>query len=209
MKNLNHFLLLMLFLSVVSCKKDNITYDEYEIINLFTQQISPPIPPPPPDFKNWDKLAEEKRLKMMEEFSKKDSIEKSKLNFTIYFKDSLTALEKDFKNKLFEEHIGFDEFLLKEIDDDLTVSKKIDLKKLKFPPNIKVVQNIDKESSKWDDTFLGKYWVSRIIFNNKRTKAVVEFNQICGHLCGGGSKVYLSKTGGKWKIIHVFGSWVS
>lgn len=68
MKNLNHFLLLMLFLSVVSCKKDNITYDEYEIINLFTQQISPPIPPPPPDFKNWDKLAQEKRTRLMARF---------------------------------------------------------------------------------------------------------------------------------------------
>lgn len=207
MKKKTPFLILILLISFLGCNKDNVTDDEYEIINLFTQQIIPP--PPPPDFKIWDKLSEENISKGMDESIKKDSIEKSKINFTIYFKDSLTGLEKDFKNKLFEEHIGFDEFFLRKIDDDLTISKKIDLKKLKFPANIKVLQHVDKDSSKWDKAFLGKYWVSRIIFNKEKTKAVLEFNQTCGPLCGGGSKVYLSKINGKWKISHVFGSWVS
>lgn len=198
----------MLFLSLVGCKKDNITDDEYEIINLLTQQIKPP-PPPPPDVKMWDKLSEDNKSKEIDEFIKEASIEKSKLTFTIYFKDSLTAIKRNFKNQMFEENIGFDEFQMKEIDDDLTISKKIDLKKLKFPANIHVIQHFDKNSSKWEKDFLGVYWTSRIIFNSEKTKAVVEFNQICGDHCGGGSKVYLSKTGGKWKIIHVFGSWVS
>ena len=40
--------LFLIFIVFQSCKKDEITDDEYEIINLLTSKISKPIPPPPP-----------------------------------------------------------------------------------------------------------------------------------------------------------------
>ena len=93
MKEKTPFLIFILLIFFLGCNKDNVTVDEYEIINLFTQQIIPP----PPDFKIWDKLSEENISKAIDESIKKDSIEKSKINFTIYFQDSLTGLKKDLK----------------------------------------------------------------------------------------------------------------
>lgn len=203
MKFRNIVLIIFFITFFISCKNDEISDDEYEIINLLTSQISNPIPPPPPLFNK--NLTENEKTKIVEQLIQKDSIEKSKLKFTIYFEDSLKALDQDFGNKLYEKDIGFDEFYLKKIDKDLLKSKKINLDKITFPENIKNIQNYNKE----EKDFWGKYWMSRIIFNDNKTKAVVEFNSICGHFCGGGSKIYLSKIKGKWKIIHHFGSWVS
>lgn len=209
MKNVNLLIFFFSLTFLFSCKSDEVSNDEYEIINLLVSQISNPLPPPPPLFYEDEKLSEDEKTKIVEELIQKDSIEKSKLKFTIYFDDSLQALEKDFGNKLFEKNIGFDEFYLKKIDDDLMKSKKINLDKLTFPKNIKIIKNYNEDFSKWEKDFWGKYWMSRIIFNDSRTKAVVEFNHICGNLCGGGSKIYLSKINGKWKVIRYFNSWVS
>lgn len=154
-------------------------------------------------------MTENEKLKYLDDLFLKDSIEKSKQDFTIYFDDSLKGFEKDFKNQLYEENIGFDEFHLREISNDLTKSKKIDLTKIEFPKNIKLTKKSRKEFSKWKEDFLGRYWFSRIMFNKEKNKAVVEFNQICGNLCGSGTIIYLLKTDGKWKVKHYFGSWVS
>lgn len=209
MKILNLLLIVSFFTFLVSCKSDEISDDEYQIINLLVSQISNPIPPPPPLLYEDEKLSEDEKTKIVEQLIRKDSIEKSKLNFTIYFDDSLKALDQDFEYKLFEKNIGFDEFYLKKIDEDLMKSKKINIDKLTFPKNIKIIKNYSEDYSKWEKYFWGKYWMSRIIFNDNKTKAVVEFNQICGHFCGGGSIIYLSKIDDKWKVIRYFNSWVS
>lgn len=201
-------LVFIIFIIFQSCKKDEITDDEYEIINLLTSKISKSIPPPLPSSTSM-KMEEKEYANFLEKEMKKDSIENSKKTFHIYFKDSIIGLDKDFQNKLFEKVEGFDEFHLKPITLDLTKSKKIDLSKLKFPKNIKIVRQIDNNPKNWKKDFLGKYWVSRIIFNKEKNKAIMETNHVCGNLCGGGSKVYLSKIGGKWKIIEFFNSWVS
>lgn len=83
-------------------------------------------------------------------------------------------------------------------------SKKIDLAKIHFPKNIVLDKNYIGDFTKWNDDFISNYSISRIIFNKNKDKAVVEFNS-----SNGGSKIYLSKVKGKWKIIEVFGSWVS
>lgn len=209
MKILNLLLIVSFFTFLVSCKSDEISDDEYQIIYLLVSQISNPIPPPPPLLYEDEKLSEDEKTKIVEQLIRKDSIEKSKLNFTIYFDDSLKALDQDFEYKLFEKNIGFDEFYLKKIDEDLMKSKKINIDKLTFPKNIKIIKNYSEDYSKWEKDFWGKYWMSRIIFNDNKTKAIVEFNHICGHFCGGGSKIYLSKINGKWKVIRYFNSWVS
>ena len=99
---------------------------------------------------------------------------------------------------------GFEDFYLKEIDEDLMKSKKIDLTKIHFPKNIILDKNYIGDFTKWNDDFISNYSISRIIFNKNKDKAVVEFNS-----SNGGSKIYLSKVKGKWKIIEVFRSWVS
>ena len=53
--------------------------------------------------------------------------------------------------------------------------------------------------TQWNDNFIGNFWISRIIFNHNKDKAVVEFNS-----SNGGSKIYLSKMEEKWKIIGFF-----
>ena len=209
MKILNLFLVVFYLTFLFSCKSDEVSDDEYEIINLLTSQIKHPFPRPIPLEENWEKLSEKQLREHEKAFIAKDSIEKSKLNFIIYFDDSLEALDHDFEYKLFEKNIDFDEFYLKKIDEDLMKSKKININKISFPKNIQVRKDYNPDSSKWEKDFWGKYWMSRIIFNDKKTKAVVEFNQICGHHCGGGSKIYFSKINGKWKVVHLFNSWVS
>ena len=108
------------------------------------------------------------------------------------------------KYKIFEKVKGFEDFYLKEIDEDLMKSKKIDLTKIHFPKNIILDKNYIGDFTKWNDDFISNYSISRIIFNKNKDKTVVEFNS-----SNGGSKIYLSKVKGKWKIIEVFGSWVS
>lgn len=198
------FFALVFFLFIVfqSCKKDEITNDEYEIINLLTSKISKPIPPPPPSISL--KMEEKEYEKFLKNEMRKDSIENSKKTFHIYFKDSLTGIEKDFKYSLFEKVKGFEDFYLKEIDEDLIKSKKIDLTKIHFPKNIVLDKNYIGDFTKWNDDFISNYSISRIIFNKNKDKAVVEFNS-----SNGGSKIYLSKVEGKWKIIEFFISWVS
>ncbi|MBV2223396.1 MAG: hypothetical protein KUL74_00935 [Cloacibacterium sp.] len=197
--------LFLIFIVFQSCKKDEITDDEYEIINLLTSKISKPIPPPPPlPHSITMKMGEKEYEKFLENEMRKDSIENSKKKFHIYFKDSLTGIEKDFKYKIFEKIRGFEDFYLKEIDEDLMKAKKIDLAKIHFPKNIVLDKNYIGDFTKWNDDFISNYSISRIIFNKNKDKAVVEFNS-----SNGGSKIYLSKVKGKWKIIEVFGSWVS
>ncbi len=198
-------LVFIFFIIFQSCKKDETTNDEYEIINLLTSKISKPIPPPPPLSPSISMKIEEKEYeKFLENEMRKDSIENSKKKFHIYFKDSLTGIEKDFKYRLFERLNGFEDFYLKEIDEGLMKSKKIDLAKIHFPKNIVLDKNYIGDFTKWNDDFISNYSISRIIFNKNKDKAVVEFNS-----SNGGSKIYLSKVKGKWKIIEVFGSWVS
>ena len=195
-------LVFFLFIVFQSCKKDEITNDEYEIINLLTSKISKPIPPPTPSISL--KMEEKEYEKFLKNEMRKDSIENSKKTFHIYFKDSLTGIEKDFKYSLFEKVKGFEDFYLKEIDEDLIKSKKIDLTKIHFPKNIVLDKNYIGDFTKWNDDFISNYSISRIIFNKNKDKAVVEFNS-----SNGGSKIYLSKVEGKWKIIEFFIFWVS
>lgn len=209
MRIFNLFLFVFYLTFVFSCKSDEVSDDEYEIINLLVSQISSPLPPPTPISEDEKNLTEDEKVKIVEDLIKKDSIEKSKLNFTIYFIDSLKGLDMGFGSKLFEKNIGFDEFHLMKINNELMKSKKINLDKLTFPKNIKNVKNQGNDPRKWENNFLGHYWISRIIFNDEKNKAVLEFNHVCGHYCGGGLIIYLSKINGKWKFIQSNNSWVS
>ena len=120
-------LVFIFFIIFQSCKKNETTNDEYEIINLLTSKISKPIPPPPPLSPSISMKMEEKEYeKFLENEMRKDSIENSKKIFHIYFKDSLTGIEKDFKYRLFERLNGFEDFYLKEIENKYGSDFKID-----------------------------------------------------------------------------------
>ncbi len=195
--------LFLIFIVFQSCKKDEITNDEYEIINLLTSKISKPIPPPPPLPPSISmKMGEKEYEKFLENEMRKDSIENSKKTFHIYFEDSLIALNKDFPKKLFETVDGFEEFYSKKINEELMKSKKIDLTKIHFPKNIILDKKYNYNER--NDNFLGNYSISRIIFNKNKDKAVVEFSS-----SSGGANIFLYKTAGKWKIVQFYRSWVS
>lgn len=72
-------LVFFLFIVFQSCKKDEITNDEYEIINLLTSKISKPIPPPTPSISL--KMEEKEYEKFLKNEMRKDSIENSKKTF--------------------------------------------------------------------------------------------------------------------------------
>ena len=81
-------------------------------------------------------VKEKEYEKFLENEMRKDSIENSKKTFHIYFKDSLTGIEKDFKYKIFEKVKGFEDFYLKEIASELDLDRKIvtdEFKNTKFP----------------------------------------------------------------------------
>lgn len=203
MKITSFFPLLFIFIIVFqSCKNDEITNDEYEIVNLLTSKISKSIPPPPPSISM--KMGEKEYENFLENEMKKDSIKNSKKTFHIYFKDTLVAIDKEFSNKLFERIDGFEEFYLMKINKELMKSKKIDLTKIHFPKNIVLDKKYNENYNERNDNFIDNFWISRIIFNQNKNKAIVEFNS-----SSGGSKIYLSKVNGKWKMIEVFNSWVS
>ena len=203
MKITSFFPLLFIFIIVFqSCKNDEITNDEYEIVNLLTSKISKSIPPPPPSISM--KMGEKEYENFLENEMKKDSIKNSKKTFHIYVKDTLVAIDKEFSNKLLERIDGFEEFYLMKINKELMKSKKIDLTKIHFPKNIVLDKKYNENYNERNDNFIDNFWISRIIFNQNKNKAIVEFNS-----SSGGSKIYLSKVNGKWKMIEVFNSWVS
>lgn len=78
------------------------------------------------------------------------------------------------------------------------------MNKIHFPKNIVLDKKYNANFTQWNNNFIGNFWISRIIFNHNKDKAVVEFNS-----SNGGSIIYLSKMEEKWKIIGFFNSWVS
>jgi hypothetical protein len=51
--------------------------------------------------------------------------------------------------------------------------------------------------------------LTEIIFDKSHRQAFVAYSFWCGSLCGNGSTMILKKTGQKWKVSKVCGSWVS
>jgi hypothetical protein len=49
----------------------------------------------------------------------------------------------------------------------------------------------------------GYYWFSAVGFNAEKTHAIVQMNNLCGGLCGGGSPHFLEKVDGKWRVVKV------
>ncbi len=208
MKGSAYLFFIFLTLLLTNCSKDQLSNDEYEIINLLISEIRYPPPPPPPFLSELDKLSDAEYNQKIDSLIRKDSIEQLKIKLVIHFEDSLKGLSKNFKNMLYEENIGFEEFYLMDINEEYTHSKKIDMRELQFPKNV-VLWKPNKNEKVNQIEKVTQYWISRILFNKEKNKAVVEFNSLSGPLSGGGSKVYLMKTDDKWQIIHFFDSWVS
>jgi hypothetical protein len=58
----------------------------------------------------------------------------------------------------------------------------------------------------------GYYSFSAVGFNEEKTHAIVQMNNLCGSLCGYGSPHFLEKVDGKWREIKVtakYSFWVS
>lgn len=67
----------------------------------------------------------------------------------------------------------------------------------------------------WDEFYRrypsagGYYWFSAVGFNPQKTRAIVDFNHLCGGLCGGGEPHFFEKRNGKWREVQVNGATVS
>lgn len=55
----------------------------------------------------------------------------------------------------------------------------------------------------------GLFTLSEIVFDRRRTQALVGYSFMCGELCGSGGILLLQKRGVEWKVKKHCGGWVS
>ena len=96
MKNKFRILVGIMLLFLTSCKTETVSDDEYEVLNLFVNQILEPKVVEIESSKNYGKLFSDK-MSLEEEFNKIDSIKKYTA-FTYELSDSLFQINT--KNKI-------------------------------------------------------------------------------------------------------------
>lgn len=92
---------------------------------------------------------------------------------------------------------------------DSSVSRPLDLSKLKSKYNYQIdyISNKDKYPS--SIVKIGSVKMSNLVFNNNLTMACIYSEIVCGGECGGGSILFLRKVNGHWKIEEQKELWVS
>ena len=130
MKNKSRIIVGIMLLFLTSCKTETVSDDEYEVLNLFVNQILEPKVVEIESSKNYGKLFSDK-MSLEEEFNKIDSIKKYTA-FTYELSDSLFQINtnNEIQHKLIWE-------LIYGPDKEIYKGLPLDFSRLKLPPLVR------------------------------------------------------------------------
>jgi hypothetical protein len=90
-----------------------------------------------------------------------------------------------------------------------TQSRHLDISAIKTNFKYKLEYSRNREKYPSDIVVIGNITISRVVFNENKTKACVYSEIRCGGLCAGGAIIFLDKNDGIWTIIGQKDLWVS
>ena len=166
MKNKCRILVGIMLLFLISCKTETVSDDEYEVLNLYVNQILEPTIDDIQYSKNFEKIFS-KNLTSKEELNKIDSIKKY-TPFTYELSDSLFQINTNNKiqhNLIWELIYGPDKEIYKGLP--------LDFSRLKFQKNYNRIPRYTPETK----NFLGKFKISRIVFSKRHERAYFEYHK--------------------------------
>ena len=166
MKNKCRILVGIMLLFLTSCKTETVSDDEYEVLNLFVNQILEPKVVEIESSKNYGKLFSDK-MSLEEEFNKIDSIKKYTA-FTYELSDSLFQINT--KNKIQHKLIWE---LIYGPDKEIYKGLPLDFSRLKLQKNYNRIPRYTPETK----NFLGKFKISRIVFSKRHERAYFEYHK--------------------------------
>ena len=166
MKNKFRILVGIMLLFLISCKTETVSDDEYEVLNLYVNQILEPTIDDIQYSKNFEKIFS-KNLISKEELNKIDSIKKY-TPFTYELSDSLFQINTNNKiqHKLIWE-------LIYGPDKEIYKGLPLDFSRLKFQKNYNRIPRYTPETK----NFLGKFKISRIVFSKRHERAYFEYHK--------------------------------
>ena len=165
-KNKFRILVGIMLLFLTSCKTETVSDDEYEVLNLYVNQILEPTIDDIQYSKNFEKIFS-KNLTSKEELNKIDSIKKY-TPFTYELSDSLFQINTNNKiqHKLIWE-------LIYGPDKEIYKGLPLDFSRLKFQKNYNRIPRYTPETK----NFLGKFKISRIVFSKRHERAYFEYHK--------------------------------
>ena len=166
MKNKFRILVGIMLLFLTSCKTETVSDDEYEVLNLYVNQILEPTIDDIQYSKNFEKIFS-KNLTSKEELNKIDSIKKY-TPFTYELSDSLFQINT--KNKIQHKLIWE---LIYGPDKEIYKGLPLDFSRLKFQKNYNRIPRYTPETK----NFLGKFKISRIVFSKRHERAYFEYHK--------------------------------
>lgn len=136
----------------------------------------------------------------------------------VFIDDSIVAFPENREIKQLVEHSNFQAnfpdtdmsyipLILQLIDS--TQSRKLDISSIKTPFKYKLEYNRNRKKYSSDIVIIGNVTISRVAFNDDKTKACVYSQISCGQECGGGHIIFLEKMNGDWIIKGKTELWVS
>ena len=166
MKNKCRILVGIMLLFLTSCKTETVSDDEYEVLNLYVNQILEPTIDDIQYSKNFEKIFS-KNLTSKEELNKIDSIKKYTA-FTYELSDSLFQINT--KNKIQHKLIWE---LIYGPDKEIYKGLPLDFSRLKLQKNYNRIPRYTSETK----NFLGKFKISRIVFSKRHERAYFEYHK--------------------------------
>ena len=166
MKNKSRIIVGIMLLFLTSCKTETVSDDEYEVLNLYVNQILEPTIDDIQYSKNFEKIFS-KNLTSKEELNKIDSIKKY-TPFTYELSDSLFQINT--KNKIQHKLIWE---LIYGPDKEIYKGLPLDFSRLKLQKNYNRIPRYTSETK----NFLGKFKISRIVFSKRHERAYFEYHK--------------------------------
>ena len=166
MKNKCRILVGIMLLFLISCKTETVSDDEYEVLNLFINQILEPKVVEIESSNNYGKLFSDK-MSLEEELNKIDSIKKY-TPFTYELSDSLFQI--DTNNKIQHKLVWE---LIYGPDKEMYKGLPLDFSRLKLQKNYNRIPHYTPTTK----NFLGKFKISRIVFSKRHERAYFEYHK--------------------------------
>uniref|UniRef100_UPI0040478BB3 hypothetical protein n=1 Tax=Flavobacterium sp. TaxID=239 RepID=UPI0040478BB3 len=126
--------------------------------------------------------------------------------------DKSELFKRILKEKIDTSKVSLAEIVFLSFNDSLTPNKnikssKLDLKKINFPPGTILINKNDEIIQIGIDTKL--ITLSRVVFNQNRTKAEYNFDIVRGFLNGAGYIVKCELKNGAWIVVSKKTTWIS